>query len=145
MSIREATVDDVPRLVEMGQRFRAESPYATRLTENPAQMRALVTQLLETESGIVFVEEQDDQIVGMFLGFLFLHPISGDLIGSEVVWWVEPEFRGRGLRLMRRGEAWAREHGARFMQMVAPTPDVAQLYRRLGYEEVEQVYQRRMT
>ncbi|KKL26893.1 hypothetical protein LCGC14_2390670, partial [marine sediment metagenome] len=39
--IREATPDDIPRLVEMGRRFVSESSYKEVISENPEQMGLL--------------------------------------------------------------------------------------------------------
>jgi GNAT superfamily N-acetyltransferase len=60
----------------------------------------------------------------------------------EVVWWVEPEARGDGVRLLRAAEDWAIEQGIGKMQMVAPNERVGALYERMGYLPVETSYQR---
>ena len=42
---------------------------------------------------------------------LAAHPFSGVRLAVEVMWWVEPEARGRGRALWRAGERWAAEAG----------------------------------
>jgi len=140
--IRPATEDDVPRLVEMGERFLTETVYRTRVPVNPQQMATTVLRLLATETGAVFVSERDGALVGMIGLLAFTNPITGEPTISELFWWVEPEHRGCGLRLLRRAEAWGRESGAAKVHMIAPTPDVARLYERLGYEQLETTFQR---
>lgn len=138
--IRAATATDVPRLVEMGRRFRAETGYAKHLAENPTKMAELAGQL--AEAGSLLVSERNGELVGM-LGFIvYPHFISGETTGGEVFWWVEPEHRGEGVKLLREAERLARTQGAKTMQMIAPTDRVATLYLRLGYEFVEASYQR---
>ena len=38
---------------------------------------------------------------------LFENPITGEPTVSELFWWVEPEARGSGVRLLKRAEQWA--------------------------------------
>ncbi len=138
--IREAREADLSRLVEMGQRFLRESSYKAHLSDNPEQMRKLARELTDRNS--VLVAEEDGQIIGM-LGFLiYPHFLSGDLTVGEVFWWVEPQHRGAGLKLLRETENRARLAGASHVQMIAPNERVAGLYKRLGYSYVESSYQR---
>lgn len=139
--IRDATAADVPRIVEMGQRFLRESHYAGVLSENPAQMASTAAWLIAEDAGFVAVDERG-ALVGMIGALLFRHHFSGELIAGEVFWWVEPASRGGGIRLMRRAEAWARARGAQRMQMIAPDAQVGQLYARLGYDPIEVAYER---
>jgi len=138
--IRAATASDVPRLVEMGRRFRSETGYAKVLAENPQKMTELATQL--TESGGLLVAERNGALVGMLGYVIFPHFISGEVTCNEAFWWVEPEHRGEGVRLLREAEKCARASGARVMAMIAPNARVANIYRRMGYEFVEAAYQR---
>lgn len=129
----------------MGRRFRAESPYAAHVEENPLQMEATALSLIASVAGVIAVAEQDGAIVGMLGAGLFTHPMSGALFVGELFLWVEPEARGLGglgVRLLKWVEQWARVHGATTMQMVAPTPDVEALYERLDYQRVEVTYQK---
>lgn len=139
-TIREATVDDVPALVAMGQRFIRGSVYATRLRENVAQMAVAAERLIASEDGMVLVLDAVSDLVGMIGLVFFEHHLSGEATAGEVFFWVDPEYRGRGLRLMRHAEQWARDKGATTIQMIAPTPDVGRLYERLGYAELEVSY-----
>jgi GNAT superfamily N-acetyltransferase len=138
--IRAATSQDVPRLVEMGRRFRSETGYAKVLAENPGKMTELATQL--AERGGLLVSERQGKIVGMIGFYVYPHFLSGEQAGGEVFWWVEPEHRGEGIKLLKEAERLARTRGAKTMQMIAPTDQVAAVYRRLGYEFVEASYQR---
>lgn len=126
----------------MGERFLTETAYRGRVTVNPAQMAVLVAQLLDGETGAIFVSEREGAVVGMIGLLAFVHPIAGELTVAEVFWWVEPEHRGGGVRLLKRAEQWARALGAVKLFMIAPTAEVGQLYERLGYESLETCYQR---
>ena len=142
--IRPATLEDVPRLVAMGRRFLASSAYAGTIAENPAQMAACATALITAPDGVVLVAEGPGGLVGM-LGLLIVsHALSGERVAGEVFWWVEPEARGDGLRLLRAAEAWACGRGATRIQMIAPraVPAVGRVYARRGYAPIETLYSR---
>lgn len=142
--IREAATDDVDRLVAMGRRFRDDTVYASRVRENVEQMAALTHRLIADENGLLLVVERAGTVVGMIGALLFPHHMSGDLTAGELFFWMEPEHRGYGVRLLVRAERWARERGATTMQMIAPSEEVGILYRRLGYSPLEVAYEKRL-
>lgn len=139
LMIREALESDIPRMVEMGRRFREESSYNEHLTDNPAKMAALGKILIEKNS--LLVSERAGEIVGM-LGFVIhSHFISGDVMAMEVFWWVEPDHRGEGVKLLHEMKNRARAAGAKFYQMIAPNEKVAEFYKAIGCLWVESTYQ----
>src|SRR5947208_1796649 len=99
--IREAVTADLDAIVAMGQHFLAQTPYQTRIANNPTQMRALAVHLMTSSDGALFVAERHARLVGMIGVFVFAHPISAERIGSEVMWWMEPDARGAGVRLLK--------------------------------------------
>lgn len=131
----------------MAVRFIAESPYRGLVIPNVGQLQRLVEFLLD--HGGVFVAQVDGgDVVGMIGASVIVHPIAGELVGSEVAWWMEPEHRGgsAGVRLLEAAERWAGAMGAVRFQMIAPAGDerVREFYRRRGYMEVETVFQREL-
>jgi GNAT superfamily N-acetyltransferase len=138
--IRPAVTSDIPRLVEMGQRFRAESSYNEYLSDNPEKMAELGTTLI-AHNGIL-VSQRNDKLVGMLGIVLHSHFISGERMAGEVFWWVEPEYRGEGIKLVSETEKRARMAGAKHIQMVAPNDQVGNVYRRMGYQFVESTFQK---
>lgn len=144
MTIREATTNDVNALVAMGTRF-LDSVYARKIHANADALRSLSVGLLASADAVIYVAELGSEIVGMMGLMRYVHPMSGELTASEVMWWVDPERRGSGIRLFRVGEAWAQDSGATVIQMIAPSPEVERFYVRAGYEPVERTYQRRLS
>jgi GNAT superfamily N-acetyltransferase len=126
----------------MGERFLTETVYRGRVAVNPAQLASLGAGLLAGDAGTIFVAEVAGDVVGMIGLLAFQHPMAGELTVSELFWWVEPEHRGRGVRLLKRAEQWAHEIGAVKLFMIAPTAEVARLYERLGFEYLEMAYQK---
>ena len=142
--IRDATPDDIPRLVAMGERFLTETVYLDRRVPiNPVAMARTVAFLLASDLGAVFVSERQGTVVGMIGLLLFENPITGEPTVTELFWWTEVEQRGpESIRLLHRGEQWARASGAVKMHMVAPVDSrIGRLYQRRGYEELETNWQ----
>lgn len=145
-SIRLATVADVPAIVRMGLRFLRETVYAGTIAENPAQMARLATQLIDgTLDGVLFVAPDEiEGPVGMLGALRFDHPLSGESMVSELFWFVAPDHRGaKGVRLLAALKRWAKERGAVGLTMIAPTPDIEQLYDAMGFQRVETSYMQR--
>ena len=140
--IRDAQKADIGRMVDMGQRFRKDTCYDKYLRDNPERMAELCETLIS--KGTLIVSEKEGEIIGMLGFIIYPHFISGDIFAGEVFWWVEPEHRGEGLRLLKEMKSRARAAGAKFYQMIAPNESeakVVRLYRRLGCELVESTYQ----
>ena len=144
MTIRDATHADVPRLVEMGCRFIAETTYAQHIQTSPEALSTFALRLIDDESGLLLVAVNgDDQPQGMIGMLIYPHFMSGERVAAECFWWVNPAERGTtGLRLFKRAEAWAIAHHAMRIQTVAPSPDVERIYQRLGYTWIEAAYSR---
>lgn len=142
MTIRAATLDDLPQLHEMAAHFLRETPYGDVLrAPSEAHLFGLVEQVLSL--GIILVAELHDQLVGMIALVALTHPFSGELFGDELVWWVEPTQRGTGVgpHLLDMAEAWARSKGLAFLKMVAPAgSDIGTFYVRMGYRAIETAY-----
>ena len=138
--VRRATADDLLDLLTLGESFHAGSPYRDLFAWNGAQIERMVGWLLE--HGAIFVAEKDGASVGMLGVAVAPHLMSGDLMASEVFWWVEPRARGLGLKLLRAAERWARAEGATVLQLVAPDAAARTLYERLGFVQIETAYQR---
>ncbi len=142
--IRRATIEDRDWLVQMGRRFVKETDYAGLITINPERLSAAVVSILENPEGCVLVSTAAATPTGMIAMIAYDHPFSGERTAFEVVWWVEPEARGEGVKLLRAAEQWARDKGIKKMQMVAPNERVAAFYQRMGYAPVETSFQKEL-
>jgi len=141
-TIREAEPADLDGIMKMGERFVAETTYSKFITVDPAWASKTVIDIVSNDDGAVFVVERDGKIRGMIAAQVYPHPYSGVRTATEAFWWVDPEARGCGLRLLSAMEAWAKGRGAKVIQMTAPTESIGRLYESLGYESVETSYQR---
>jgi hypothetical protein len=142
--ILEAIESDVDQIVEMGAAF-AQEEYSDRLTVTPEALRQMALNLIHGDQSVLWVARKGEQVIGMLGLVVYVHPMNGEMVASELVWWMRPEHRGRaGLRLLRTGERWARARSAVALQMIAPNHRVESLYQALGYQQVETTYQRRI-
>lgn len=142
--IREAQGKDVERIVEMGSRSLREGAYKDQLGDNPDVTRKLAQNILKNHVGTILVAEEDDKAIALLAMLFYPHPYSGEPIASEIMWYVEPEYRQSftALALLRAGERLARAKGAKRMQFTAPTSDVGKAYESLGYKPIEVSYQK---
>jgi GNAT superfamily N-acetyltransferase len=142
--VRLATDEDVARIAELGVRFNQETPYQQILTVDPALLETLTRSLLANEDALALVSEIDGDVVGVLGMLVTSHPYSGERVASEIVWWVNPNQRGDGVKMLLYAERWAREKGAVVIQMIAPDRRLEQFYERVDYVPVERAYQKRI-
>lgn len=141
--IRLATDEDVPAIVAMGQEFAETSTYREQMRTDPARLEAVALGILGNPDAAMWVCERDGTLIGMLAMLLVTHPMSGDRIASEIVWWMNPTARGAGVRMLRAAEQWAQDNAAVAVHMIAPTERVGTFYAAIGYAAVEVNYYRR--
>lgn len=145
-TIRPATREDIPAIVEMGRRFYAASGYEAIAPASNPSIAGLA--ILTMEQGVMLVVEGDGELIGM--ASLFLEPFTFNpsvTIATELAWWIEPAHRGGMLavRMMASIEeaCRAREVTAIRMATLANSPPQASaLYERLGYQHSDSHYMR---
>jgi GNAT superfamily N-acetyltransferase len=135
--IREATYDDVPDLVELGVRFIETGKYRDKIATNPEALAHMMMGLINNPYGLLLILEKDSRIIGMFGAVATLSPYSAEPVVMELFWYVAPESRGGGVRLLRKAENWAREIGAHKMIAVSHTSKVTRFIKKLGYQAME--------
>lgn len=144
-TIRMASIADRERLLEMGRKFLAEGPYRQHLKDNPERAGKLISTLLESEAARVLVYEENGTVEGVLCFILFDHYFSGEMTAGELIWYVEPEFRGKAsLELLWAAEKMAYESGATHMQLTSPDEHAGKIYERIKYAPVETTYQARL-
>lgn len=135
-------VSELSKLSELGLKFYAESGLPGRFV--PSVFEASWTKFYGLGMGQIFKLEEDGKVVGAIGGMIYPDPNDGDLVASEMFWFVEPEARGGGIRLFIAFENWAKERGAKriamiHLQSLAPEA-LERLYFRKGYRKTESHY-----
>lgn len=132
--IREATVEDIPRLLEMGEKFAARARLEEHVGYDPASMEKTFRALIENEAFCLFVGER-----GAIGGVKAPHPFNhARTIAEEQFWWSE----GReGLRLLAKFEEWAGESVIVMKTLEAVEPErTGRLFERRGYTPLERSF-----
>lgn len=133
--IRPATEDDIPQLLDMGDRFAAKA----RLVDSVGYV---ARDMAETFAAMirgghpVFIGEN-----GAIGGTSLPHPFNkAHIMAHELFWWSE----GReGLALFKAFDAWCAEHchSLRMITLHAIEPEkTGRLYERLGFTPLEHSY-----
>lgn len=137
--IRRATVEDIPRLVELGALFHAASPWRT-VTYDPDATANTVAGVI-TGAGAVFMN--DAGMIGGFVSPLWFNPAVK--VAVEMFWWAPKD--GRALR--EAFEQWATGEGATMIQGSALADENAErvdrIWRRAGYRRAETAYVKGLT
>lgn len=137
--IRRATVEDAPRIAELGALFHAASPWR----DVPYDLEAAEAFAAGVVSvGAVFLSEGG--MIGAVPSPLFFNPAVK--VVAEMFWWA-PDGEGQALR--EALETWADDQGAAFTQFSAlhdeRAPRMEKMFRRLGYEPVEIGYRKALS
>lgn len=138
--IRLATPEDIDQIAVLGERFISESHYYRLIGINPDALRSVAEMLIAEDNGLLLVDEFYGELAGMIGMIATIHPTSWEPVASELFWYVPPEARGGGIKLLFAAERWAREFGCKRCIMVSPNDRVGLLYERLGYELLETQY-----
>lgn len=142
--IRKATHDDIPRIVEMSDKFYAQTRYvdiAPMAIESAAGLAIIMMK-----QGVMLLAESESEVVGM-VG-LFIEPFTFNIaktMATEIVWWVDPDHQrsGIGAELLAAIEPACRERGAdmiRMMCLAGQSEAAEAIYTRMGYTPSEHAY-----
>ena len=141
MQVRNATLDDVPAIVEMSRKFYATTTYSGWADFNANTVHALASGLAEHH--VMLVADDGEKLIGMVGLFVAPFMFNGAVTAAyEVVWWVEPDEQGQGAgkALLAAIEPACRAKGCKAIQMVhlsTSPPQAAAIYERVGYRHTE--------
>ncbi len=136
MEIRRATHFDIPRIVEMAEKFYPLTRYVHHFPMKKECAAGLA--ILMMGSGTMLVAEAAGDVVGMIGTYIDPFTFNDDhLIAKELVWWVEPDHHGSGLgrTLLREVEIASAQAGAEMIVMMdlADNPVSERVYAQEGY------------
>jgi len=125
--IRPATVQDIPRIIDMTEQLVA-------FVRGPQRVCRLKTGqtlagLIKGPDGAVLMSEG-----GFIAGQVIQTVISPDPVAFEFGWYAED---GSGLRLLSALEVWAQEQGATMLKMSCASSTVQLMLERRGYKIAE--------
>jgi GNAT superfamily N-acetyltransferase len=141
--IREALVSEVRAVTTFMTKFedctrfvKVDIDHASKVYEKAISEKTGAMLILTDESGLV---ENMIGGLGCMKGYDLHYP---RLIAIETFWYVTPEQRGSGLKLIKAFEAWAKRNDCDACAMIHLADSfeerLPKLYERLGYELAEQ-------
>lgn len=135
--IRNATEQDIQKLVEMGQALHDESTYK-HVTYSPE--RVAETCRLMMTSGFIVVSEKEGEVVGVMMGDVYMPWYTAERMGIDFVLYITPEHRSglMAIKMIKRFEEWCIAMGAKQIRPGIGTgvKGAERLYQALGYKSV---------
>lgn len=139
--IREATSKDYFAILALAEKFWQDTEYDEDF--DPAHVLDYIK--LAGNCGLLAVVDVDGKVVGFIAGVV--SPLLGNrnaLIAAELAYYVEPEYRGRGVRLLSFYERLVKAKGIKYnsmMSLQSSKPEAAnEIYRRFGYHHTETTF-----
>jgi GNAT superfamily N-acetyltransferase len=139
--IRVATASDLPAMLGTARKFFVEGKLPMSLVDDV--WVANWTAFINMGIGVVLMSEDAGVFHGAIGGLLVNDVNDGSKYLSEMFWYVDPEHRGTGMRLLHQFERAAKDHGATRITMVhlhAINERLGDIYTRLGYHKLETTY-----
>lgn len=140
--VRHALPEDLPALVRLGRTFLVLTEYG-QSNEIPADRFEIgLCRILEQRDSCCFVLDIDGGVHGAILGTVVSYWFDDSTrVARELGWWVDEQYRGYGVHLLREFEGWAHEMRCREsvlsdLVLNGATP-AGPLFEKLGYRPVE--------
>ena len=107
--IEVATHRDVEEIVELTEKFWGEHYYSEYGEFSESQTRTTLHALVDNEACTLIAAKDDDRIIGYIAFIIAIVPWGSVRSAAESLWWVEPEYRGKGIgkELLDAGLEWA--------------------------------------
>ena len=138
--LRDATLDDVPALVELGRAMHAESPNFAALRFNGEKLAATIRHVIQSPDGFARVAtDAAGKLTGGMLALATPHWFSDDKVACDLALFIAHEHRGgmAAPRLLNAYARWAFDLGVSMVQfgvMTGIDPEkTEQLCSRLGW------------
>jgi len=147
VTVRPATVDDIPCYMDLAEAFVATTPVSHIIPFDRTGTAAFIESALDNENIIVLVAEDDGKLIGITAAIaypMYFNPAK--LVVQELWWYIKPDERGGSASklLFQEIEKWGMSKQAEAMFMVALDNDrvetMVKLYGRLGYTPTERTF-----
>lgn len=142
MIVRPALPRDIPWIVDAAGEFAADAYPGDRIDET--HIDGVVCCAITDESALVAVLEIGGAFAGCFLATVGENPLTSKPVCAEVFFWVAPQFRGHGKRLLTYVENWAKSKGCVGVALSRPesADRAGKCFEAWGYAPVERWYRK---
>lgn len=150
MKIREITQGDVQTVLELAKDMHKESWFAAYDFDEAKAASIWERKQLFPNDWCLLLAEDNDQIIGVFVGFIVEHFFGRDRLSSDLILYVDPAHRGgtAAMRLVKAYEEWARNAGVKEIQLGIATnvhvDRTARLFEKLGFGDRAVMYRKRV-
>lgn len=133
MKIRNATIEDLDRIEELGIEMVKDTPFG-------APKREKLKDAIEKPQIAFFVAEVNDQVVGCFIGCITRQFFTDELQAHDLALFITKSYRGSSaaVKLVRAFETWVKNKNVKQVwlgQSVGQEIEKTQnFYERLGYK-----------
>lgn len=139
--IKQAFGKDIRRVTEMARHF---SEHTAHVLVDVDHATSMYEGLIGSGEGVMFYTEKDGDVIGGIGGICGPDLHFPRTMAVETFWFVLPEHRGIGMKLLDRFEGWAKEKKCDCVALVHLSdsyPDILEkLYSRRGYLLAEKHY-----
>jgi L-amino acid N-acyltransferase YncA len=147
--IRNATHEDVPKLVELAKAMHADSKF-NHFNFYPTKLDALMHALVDSEDGFALVAEKAGVVIGGFIGYITTHFFGTDRTACDYGTFVRKTERGgAGSLLIAEYVKQAKQRGVAEIVIANSTGmdlnKVAKAFERAGFSHDGHVYSMRVT
>lgn len=141
MRIRIIKAEEMGRVAVFMKAFEKETEF---VTVDVGYATTRYEEMINSGVATVFVADQGDELLGA-LGLIKAPDLhNGEMMAIETFWFVAPEHRGIGLRLLDAFEEWAALNGCdktAMIHLVDSMPErLERFYLKRGYSLVEKHY-----
>lgn len=138
MIVRQLEPDEIEKILPLCDEFSNSSGFVAYKKDVFVNSW---TQFILSGLGVIFILPE---YKGMLGALKFNDPNTGELIATELFWFVDASARGRGIKLLNAFEKWAKKEGCKKTIMVhlsdSIPEEVKKIYIRKGYIELETHY-----
>lgn len=145
--IKAASPADIHAVAVMAKNFE---DHTAHVKVDPDYTAKVYLNMIAKGIGVVFaLLNKEGEIVGGIGGLKGPDLHFPRTVAVETFWFILPEYRGEGLKLLRRFEEWAVENkcdAVAMIHLVDSQPEILErIYERRGYELIEKHYVKVLT
>ena len=143
--IRDITAQDKKQILKLAEMFFKERLEKSGAFFSPKHAAIHFDVFLKTPGLLALCAEEDGEIIGMIVGVSSAIIFTKQLAMQEMVWYVKPDKRKCGLRLLREFERRSTIMNMQQVMMVGMSGDpIIDVYPRLGYTEIQKTFFKRL-
>lgn len=148
--VREGREDDIPTLIQLGERLHQESAFK-HMDYNYVKVATLLMMGIKGQNGLFLrvITNGEDKPVGMLGGQVTTSYFGHDSVANDMSLSIDPPHRGRCFvaiqEVVSQYHKWARENGAKRIYLSTSTgieaENTAKLYETLGFRKIGTIHE----